>query len=290
MRNFLRLLRVQLNREKKLRNVYVELCSKCNLRCKFCAMNHAREANFLSPELFEKFCKDLIAGGYSVANFVLALSGESLLHPEFIRILTILERYKDAINIENVVLTTNAVLLDTEMAVQLVYSGVLNLIQCSVDGYDAVSFEKLRRPAKFDVVKENILTLCAINTNAGNPLTIMINNGNMRLEDYYSLDFVELSDAVDYMNSYEFHGWGREWILLPANRFCRYAFKNVTVFADGRIGKCCYDLTGMTAYGDLNTHSIGEILTSKRRKRDLLKMFWGKRKHIEGCAGCTVEK
>ena len=296
MRNLYRLARVFAGREKHLFQVNIELASRCNLRCRYCALDPTRKEMLLDPELFIKFCSNLLTGGYKVNQFVLSHSGEALQHPYFFLFLKTIKDYRKNGGSGTVYLDTNLMLLDKLNADLITKSGIIDVIVCSIDGYDRESFERLRPPAKFDVVLENLIYLASLE----NRPDIHINNGNETpILHEYSYEFKYLIARAEKMICYEFHDWGGQIHPTPLTQklygpsfnppkgLCQFAFRNLVLLSDGTIGKCCRDLNGLTAYGDLKTNSLKEILNSRRRKFDLLKMYLRQRGRVAGCENCT---
>lgn len=296
MRNLYRLARVFAGREKHLAQVNIELASKCNLRCRYCALDPTRKELFLDPMLFETLCSDIRTGGYNVNRFVLSHSGEALQHPYFCLFLKLLNDYRAAGGSGTTYLDTNLMLLDKQKANIITKSKAIDVIVCSIDGYDRESFERLRPPAKFDTILENLNYLFSLE----NRPDICINNGNTtRNLHKYSNEFQGLIAKAEETVYYEFHDWGGQIqptplmqklygpSFNPPKGLCRFAFRNVVLLSDGTIGKCCRDLNGLTTYGDLKTNSLKEILNSRRRKFDLLKMYLQQRGRVAGCENCT---
>jgi sulfatase maturation enzyme AslB (radical SAM superfamily) len=296
MRNLYRLARVFAGREKHLFQVNIELASRCNLRCRYCALDPTRKEMLLDPLLFEKLCSNLRTGGYKVNQFVLSHSGEALQHPYFFLFLKTIKDYHAAGGSGTVYLDTNLMLLDKHNADLITKSGAIDVVVCSIDGYDRESFEHLRPPAKFDTVMENLNYLFELE----NRPDIHINNGNETfILHEYSNEFKYLIARAEKMVCYEFHDWGGQIhptplmqrlygpSFNPPKGLCKFAFRNVVLLSDGTIGKCCRDLNGLTTYGDLKTNSLKEILNSRRRKFDLLKMYLQQRGRVAGCNNCT---
>lgn len=296
MRDLYRLARVFAGKEKHLFQVNIELASRCNLRCRYCALDPTRKETFLNPELFIKFCSNLLTGGYKVNQFVLSHSGEALQHPYFFLFLETIKNYRAAGGSGTVFLDTNLMLLDRHNADLITKSEAIDVIVCSIDGYDRESFERLRPPAKFDTIVENLYYLFGLE----NRPDIHINNGNETpILHEYSYEFKYLIARAEKMICYEFHDWGGQIHPTPLTQklygpsfnppkgLCQFAFRNLVLLSDGTIGKCCRDLNGLTAYGDLKTNSLKEILNSRRRKFDLLKMYLRQRGRVAGCENCT---
>jgi sulfatase maturation enzyme AslB (radical SAM superfamily) len=291
LKDFLRLLRVALNRERHLWQLNFEFCSRCNLRCRHCALDHSRDEKFLSFSTFVNVLDSLERHDYSIQNLVLSHSGDMLRHPDIAPFLYHLSARRKTLSIDRVIMDSNMTLMDRKRAELIIKSGAIDTLVCSIDGHDRQTFEYLRPPAKFDTVKENMQSLIDANQKYG-PIEVVINCGNVSsppcaISDEFN-SVLELADSVVF---YSFHDWGGQVGIEGQNvpkRFCKFAFRNAVIMANGDVVKCCYDLNGRTSYGNITVGDLHTVLTSRRRKTDLLKMFFAKRGLIQGCAECTI--
>ena len=287
VRNSYRLGKVLIGRDKYIKQLNIEMCSKCNARCRYCALSLTREQRYFDPDILEKLLNNILEYGYNLGRIHLT-GGDGLQHPNLEGILSCIRRYKERGGKSCVLISTNVILLGKEKVELIVNSQVVDVMQCSIDGYDRKSFEWLRPPAKFDNIVKNMEYLLKLE---GRPV-VNIWNGNLSSRKPYADYFQDLLDKADGVDTYVYHDWGGQLedsinIKIPKG-FCYMSFEHVYIMADGKVGKCCWDLNGKTVYGDLNENTFKEIQTSRRRKFDLLNMLFHRRYKVKGCADCTL--
>jgi radical SAM protein with 4Fe4S-binding SPASM domain len=126
------------------------VAGKCNLRCEMCGLTHghALYPNWTYEEVarFKPFLP--------YADLVNPTgAGEPLLVKDFFRMLALFSEHKTDIGF-----FTNATQLNAEKIDQLIAMRI-GTISISIDGATREVFEKIRHPAKFDVVVENARAL-----------------------------------------------------------------------------------------------------------------------------------
>lgn len=146
------------NNTNTIRELNLEFSSNCNLRCKFCALDHLKPKNYLSAEVLEKTLESLINDPAFNKVQVLNLynGGETLLHPKRVDLLELIAKYKQAAkankkHFPEVWLVTNGMLLRESLSEQIIKMQVLDHVRFSVDGGTPKAFEEMRVNAKWDV-------------------------------------------------------------------------------------------------------------------------------------------
>jgi MoaA/NifB/PqqE/SkfB family radical SAM enzyme len=138
--------------------VYVEPTNACNLNCKTC-VRHAWDEpeGFMEWATFEVVVDGLaeaaVEDGRAAGTIAFMGLGEPLLHP----------RFRDMVRLAKsrglrAEVTTNALLLDDEMAGGLLAAGLDQLV-VSIDGASAEAFGRVRSGASLDRVVENVQRL-----------------------------------------------------------------------------------------------------------------------------------
>ena len=86
-----------INSSTTTREINIEFISYCNLRCAFCSLDHEKPKIRITPELLDKFLKNLTDDKRFKKVEVIHLhnAGETLLHPEIGELLAIIKKYKD---------------------------------------------------------------------------------------------------------------------------------------------------------------------------------------------------
>jgi radical SAM protein with 4Fe4S-binding SPASM domain len=155
----------------------VELTNICNLKCGFCNRVGVGSRGFGMMD-FTYFVG--LAGllHKQMVHTRLFLHGESVLNPDLIKIVNFLSKtyrcYRGKKYVKSIGFTTNGTLLDVNLFKQLVDAGLDNL-EFSFEGTSKETFEALRVGARFEVVKQNILDVCKINSELGCPVNIGLN-------------------------------------------------------------------------------------------------------------------
>ena len=137
------------------RKVYVEPTNACNLDCATC-MRHAwhEPEGFMEWSTYEALVAGLgEAGGDGAGTIALMGLGEPLLHPRFLDMVRLAKRRGLRAEV-----TTNAMLLDAELAAGLLDAGLDQLV-VSIDGASAEAFGRVRSGASLDTVVENVSRL-----------------------------------------------------------------------------------------------------------------------------------
>ncbi|HEX5643421.1 MAG TPA: radical SAM protein [Thermoleophilia bacterium] len=137
------------------RKVYVEPTNACNLDCRTCVRHSWDEPEgFMEWATFAAVVDGLAPAPASEAGGVAFMGlGEPLLHPRF---LDMVRKVKESgLRAE---VTTNALLLDDEMAAGLLQAGLDQLV-VSIDGASAEAFGRVRSGASLERVVENVRRL-----------------------------------------------------------------------------------------------------------------------------------
>ncbi len=101
-----------------VREINIEFNSACNLRCKFCALDHTKPKQSMSPLILRRFLDQFLSDTrfHSVEKLQLYNGGETLLHPKRIDMLRIIKEYRllaeaEGIPFPKVSMLTNGMLL-----------------------------------------------------------------------------------------------------------------------------------------------------------------------------------
>jgi len=139
-----------------LRKVYVEPTNACNLDCRTC-VRHAWDEpeGFMDWLVYEGVVDGLTSPGKdpaagSEATIAFIGLGEPLLHPRLVDMVRLATERGLATEV-----TANALLLDQEMANELVAAGLGQLV-VSIDGATAETFGKVRSGASLATVVRNV--------------------------------------------------------------------------------------------------------------------------------------
>ena len=139
-----------------LRKAYIEPTNACNLNCRTC-VRHAWDEpeGFMAWDAYEAIVDGLVEATHgsdrSEAGAVAFMGlGEPLLHPRFLDMVRLAK--ERGLRTE---VTTNALLLDKELAAGLLAAGLDQLV-VSIDGASAESFGRVRSGASLERVVHNV--------------------------------------------------------------------------------------------------------------------------------------
>lgn len=132
--------------------VRLDLDGRCNLRCAFCR----QASQDVSPDgafPLEHLEKTLESLGKDVWSVYLSCTGEPLLHPGFAEAMKLVRRHLRNCDVQ---IVTNATLLD-EAHAQALLAGNLSRVTFSVDSVRQERYESIRRNARWEIVRTNIV-------------------------------------------------------------------------------------------------------------------------------------
>ncbi|HOW43970.1 MAG TPA: radical SAM protein [Candidatus Aminicenantes bacterium] len=159
-------------------SLYVDVTKKCNLRCPSCFRSAPEHAGADWPEidfpLFERIADELFPAACRV---ILSGGGESLLHPDFSRMLELCLRYR-----ARPLLYTNASTLTSATVTLLARAGAC--LGVSIDGAAAATFERLRFPLKWERMLQALDLIRTIGREVNNEdfypyLGVVLQNDNL---------------------------------------------------------------------------------------------------------------
>ncbi|MCX5796848.1 MAG: radical SAM protein [Elusimicrobia bacterium] len=279
---------IQSLRTKKHIALTVEVCSLCNLHCRFCDLHSGRlkdvenQKGLMREELYQAILKNIANLGYKLKVIHFQGNGEPLLHrnfPEMARMacdMGISERY---------VLATNGTLMNEGVFDRLLSSG-LNEIHVSLDTADPAKYLKVKGKDLSRKVIANIdYAIRRISTQRHLKLFIKIPvptpEGDYGLTDADAKNAIQRFAKVEAPNV--------EIKLMPLalqndglllkrkghTQPCEQVFYMAYIKFDGRVSICCVDIHDDLHIGRLPDQSLSEILTG-----DALRNI--RQTHIEG--------
>lgn len=251
----------------------IELISLCNLNCKMCVIPPKRKSAMLSLNQI----KDIVEQNYDFLkgeSVWLHHFGEPLLHPDLIEIIKYLVS-KDI----NPRLSTNAVLLDEKMSINLIKSG-LNEIVFSVDTLDKEKF-KYYRGVDLDLVMNNVSRFLELKKKlfSNTPITqvqcINIEMDENQVEEYIrfwkktAVNYINIKRPSTRSNLVQCKETRKKIesrlnVFRKKNEFpCFWLWKSVVILSNGDVILCCGDLGGHNVIGNVFKKTLSDIWNSK---------------------------
>lgn len=240
--------------------VVCSLNNFCDYSCDHCyylAFSQLPEyqVEAMNPEMFDKITKEM--ANYPESVLRLIAWGEPLLHPNF-RELFSLAKINSPSNFKSLI--TNGYWLNRELAIFLMSEG-LNLVEVSLDAYDAASYQLVRSSPyenAFEKVKNNIFDMIQARDD-GNfktkiALSFIVYNTPESEAEFKKFEsfWKDKVDEVIPRPAHTFMGSTTKVRLLPESRppcYCLWARCNIS--PAGKISVCYNDWHNQNILGDL---------------------------------------
>ncbi len=282
----------------------LEFNSSCNLRCRWCALDHAKERQAMAPETLQRVM-DCLADGQlpHLRRVDLHNGGETLLHPDLPGMLTVIRRAKPRLPVQPVFgLLTNAVLLTEKVALQIIRSKAVDQLRFSLDGGAPELFERIRTGAKWDVVRRNVERFLLLNEREGRPLRseiiCMIPPEGLPGGELH-LQFASLFNRIDKVSLRHPHNWDgsadlgvddasyRAIAEQRRGEVCFLLQRNLVVLPGGEVTVCCNDLNARGVIGNVLEQGLDGLAADAERLRWQELFRQGCKDEIVLCKGCT---
>jgi radical SAM protein with 4Fe4S-binding SPASM domain len=264
----------------------VETTAKCNIYCPMCPREtHPQPKADMEPQVFER----LVADAQTSAEHMMLIGlGEPLLDRNIFDRIAYCERHGIS-----TLLSTNGTLLD-ETAAKKLLDSPLEHITLSFDGATKETFERFRKGARFEKVRDNFVRFARMKHERKSRLQIVVQMvrmpGNAHEVEAFRNYWQDLP-GVDQVRVKE-----DETNLVTAEartdqgRRCHYLWRGpMYVKQDGRVYPCCqsYMLDG-EAVGDLRQESLPQIFNSSSMQELRTLHAAGRSAEIDMCARCCT--
>lgn len=252
------------------KRICVELTNRCNLECTFCPRHLVEmKLGYMSWELFQKIVDE--AEKHIPIAMTLFFRGESLLHPEFFRMV----RYAKEKGIGPLQLASNGFLLNEATGSEIIASG-LDFISFSLDTLNPDIYKKTRIHSDLSVAMGNVVRFakkCQRLKRAGTTVP-EIQVSSVDVEDYRKEqeEFISFwCQYADRVRIYEEHS--SDGNLGSIQRFqddgmlrkpCQKVYNDMIIYWDGSIGICNHDWNRKDYIGSAVDSTIQDIWTSQK--------------------------
>ena len=250
-------------------NIIIELGSRCNIRCVYCA-NHKmkRPHGRMSEALYKKIIDEIADAGQFDTRVWLCGYGEPLLAGKE----ELCERiaYAKAKGLRNIFLNTNGTLLNDAYADAIIRSG-LDWVVVSMDAFSKELYELQKPGADRDVVYQNIVNLNSKAREQGSSLIIevqfVLQETNLSELDAF-LDFWKRQKVrikVREMISWN-RGVNNKTSLIKAERriACAWGLTTFPIIWSGEAVNCGVDMEAKNIWGNVAHESIRTIWDRKK--------------------------
>lgn len=286
--------------------LYIEPVGYCNLRCRWCALDHTKPKKRFDLRLFQQVINEILSDQRlkSIQWIHLHNGGESSLHPHLEEMLIILSNAKHKAaqhgsSFPKVSLLSNGTVYRKELAKVIGNSKAIDLLRFSMDGGSPEMYEFIRNRAKWSVFRDNVLSYIQAARTASHPPSvefICLLSDEQKAKDL--LTHPEFSQILQLADDYEVryaHDWAGQLSGTSApvphpipfyRRGCRLLLNSLVVLADGTVTVCCADLNGRGVIGTYGHKSLAELFVSNQRLQVVEKIAKGLNAEIPLCHSC----
>ena len=286
-------------------SVQIDVCSACNMQCNFCfhsdfdAINRSQvKFGLMTFELFSRVIDDMKTswGEKSIKKLRLFKIGEPLLNRDICKMI----RYaKESGIAECIEITTNGTLLNEEINLELVGSG-LDILNISVNGINESQYkEACNYDMDFEQFRKNIENFYR---NRGNCKVFIkysdIGYSEEEKKTFYKL-FEDICDEI-FVEVISDNLWqdtnigtsvanqrkglyGQE---LKKKQVCPFLFTTMVINHEGIVHLCCVDWKTEYVLGDLKSESVSSIWNGEKLRNIQILHLKKKKDDIKICQKC----
>lgn len=275
----------------------------CNLKCTECPMGNSkikRGTKQLSTDIFKKIIDETHSFLYCAMIY---FQGEPLLNKDIFEMIYYAHQKKIY-----TIISTNAQLIDEEVAKNIVFSG-LDKIIISIDGTDQKTYEKYRKGGSLQKAIDSIHYINKERKKNRNLFIevqfIVFKHNEHQINDIKKLGIKWGADKVSIKTA-QIYDFNKKEELIPQNKkFSRYIKKGDTwqlkkklhnrcfrifggavIDADGNVLPCCYDKLATHIIGNVSEEPFKDIWFGKEFM-NFRKQVFCNRKQVEICQNCN---
>ncbi|KLI19245.1 radical SAM protein, partial [Brachyspira hyodysenteriae] len=285
--------------------IFIEPTDKCNFKCRFCPHVYpdvikntkGRNHGNMDFNLYKKIIDDIKEFNNNVKQLVLYKDGEPLLHPQFPEMI---EYAKKSNKFNNILTTTNAYLLNENIALKIIDAG-LDRINISIEGINSKQYKEVANvDIDFRKVIKNVEYFYKHKQQC--EVSVKIPGNFISEEDkkeFYNI-FGDISDLIFVENlvftwpNFDHNGIIFDPILTNiydkvVNKVvCPQIFFSFAIGSNGDVLACCVDWERKLVIGNVNNSSVKEVWNSQDMY-DLQVMFLEKKKNEHPyCSTCNA--
>lgn len=277
--------------------IWIEPTNSCNLKCIMCPTGTGKvdvKKGFMDYDLYKRIIGEI--SEYTSA-VTLAISGESLLHPDFFKMIEYANSHGT-----KVLLNTNATLLTKEKAALLLDSG-LSEVSFAFDGIKKSMYEKARVGADYEKTLNNILYFLRLRKEKKRKLPYSILSIlQLQIEDFSEAEqdfFLKHFDGlIDEIRMREVSTWGSTFKDSDTFAYrdnsnvygpCSRLWSTACIMWDGDVVPCVYNANHEYVIGNIKHNKLVDIWNNERMIRLRKSMIDGNYLDISPlCENCIV--
>ena len=264
----------------------VETTAKCNLYCPMCPREtHKQPKEDMADAIFER----LVEGAAQTGEHMMLIGlGEPFMDRKIFDRIEYCERHN-----VSTLLSTNGTFLD-ENAAEKLLSTPLAHVTLSFDGASKETFERYRKGARFERVRDNFIRFARMKHERGSKMQVVVQMVKMPGNAHEADEFRRFWSAIEGVDQVRVKE-DETNVAQPdgsreTSRPCHYLWRGpMYVKQDGRVFPCCqsYMLDGLHV-GDLREQPLEEIFNSEEMRRLRRLHAEGRAGEIDMCARCCI--
>jgi radical SAM protein with 4Fe4S-binding SPASM domain len=263
--------------------VLIDTVSYCNLKCSMCVhKNMTRKKGIMSWDLFTKIINEIAKVDKNVRVWMVFF-GEALLLKRKKPTIFDMIAYAKREGLTDVVLNSNANLLDESAAKGLIHSG-LDAIYIGIDAFKPDTYAKIRVGGNYEKVVQNTIQLMKLKKlmNSGKP-EVFVQFVEMDINQNEKEDFIQFwNQQGAVVKLRPMVSWAGlvdapNLVIRGVERWpCYWAMHTMSITDTGKVVTCAVDLDAKFIAGDINHLPLKEVWNGKLkelRQSHLLKQF-----------------
>jgi radical SAM protein with 4Fe4S-binding SPASM domain len=295
LRNRLTLLKTYVAQRPRINGgpltLVIESTAKCNLSCPMCLRDHTYfPPRDMELSLFQK----IIDEGKDFLEFAVPYGvGEPLLNPQIFEMVAYCRKMGVPVGI-----STNATILTAPYGRRLIEAG-LDYIIFAFDGATPETFEMYRRGAKFNQVRDNILTFLQVKKEMGSNIFCIVQAVALKdnLEEIPDIVKMWRREGIDEVRikKDEVHNEGSaipgyKSDRPPLRHPCYHLWRGpMYVHYDGTVFPCCYSIPH-EPIGNVKKNTLKEIWNSDKIVHMREAHIRGEARKYQICVNCSAAR
>jgi radical SAM protein with 4Fe4S-binding SPASM domain len=263
--------------------ILIDTISYCNLKCSMCVHKEMkRQKGIMSWNLFTKIIDETAETDKSVRVWMVFF-GEALLLKRRKPTIFDMIAYAKSKGLTDVVLNSNANLMDEEASKKLIHSS-LDAIYIGIDAFQPDTYAKIRIGGNYEKAVQNTLHLIKLKKfmNSEKP-EVFVQFVEMDINQKEKEDFIqfwnEQGAVVKIRPKVSWAGFidAPNLVLDDEERWpCYWAMRTMSITDTGKVVTCAVDLDAKFVAGDISHQTLKEVWNGKLkrlRQSHLLRQF-----------------
>ncbi len=253
--------------------ILIDTISYCNLKCAMCVHKEMkRKKGIMAWNLFTKIIDEISEEDKGVRVWMVFFGEALLLKKKRPNIFDRIAYAKDK-GLTDVVLNTNANLLDEEASHGLIRSG-LDAIYIGIDAFKPETYQKIRVGGNYEKAVQNTLRLIEIKKlmNSEKPevfVQFVVMDINEKEVEGFTKFWNQRGAAVKVRPKVSWAGSIDAPNLILGNEArwpCHWAMQTMSITDTGKIVTCAVDLDAKFVAGDVNQQPLKEVWNGKLKE------------------------